>query len=110
MKLPGAAGLALALSTAAFASPAIAEVRLPKPVETRAPHVAPGVLQAGHHGTVVVKLTILEDGSVGDIKLVESSRSRPLDEAALAAVADWKFTPGTDAEGKPYEMRIDAPF
>ena len=40
----------------------------------------------GHQGTVLLKLVLLPDGSIGKVSLAESSGTQTLDEAALAAV------------------------
>jgi TonB family protein len=50
-------------------------------------------------GAVTVSLTIGEDGKPRDIRVVKPL-GLGLDEAAVAAVSDWQFTPGTK-DGKP---------
>ena len=48
-----------------------------------------------------VRFTINEDGSVGDIEVIESSGSSVLDEALVEKIATWRFKPATDSNGKP---------
>jgi TonB family protein len=50
-------------------------------------------------GAVTVSLTIGEDGKPRDVRVVKPL-GLGLDEAAVAAVSDWQFTPGTK-DGKP---------
>jgi protein TonB len=44
-------------------------------------------------GTVWLSIEVLEDGSVGQISVSQSSGHELLDEAALDAVKRWQFTP-----------------
>ena len=39
----------------------------------------------GHRGTVLLRLVLLPDGSIGKVSLAESSGTQTLDAAALAA-------------------------
>ena len=48
-----------------------------------------------------VRFTINEDGSVGDIEVIESSGSSVLDEALVEKIATWRFNPAIDSNGKP---------
>ena len=57
------------------------------------------VLPHGTKGDVVLDITIDEDGKVVDTK-VDQSLSQPVDDAVLAIVSTWTFTPATKA-GKP---------
>ena len=43
--------------------------------------------------TVTIAFTIQADGSVSDISIEESSRSRPCDRATMLAVAKWRYKP-----------------
>jgi len=53
-------------------------------------------------GKVVLKILVRSDGSVGQVRIVESSGSPVLDDAAARAAAQWMFTPAT-LDGQPVE-------
>jgi protein TonB len=77
------------------------DVRPPQKVHHVAP-IYPSIAQASRvSGTVVLEALIAEDGSVRDVKVV---RSKPLlDEAAVGAVRQWRFTP-TLLNGVPVQV------
>lgn len=52
--------------------------------------------QAGLEGTVILKVQIFENGRPGDIDIYRSSGHAALDNAAVAAVRKWRFTPAKD--------------
>jgi TonB family protein len=56
-------------------------------------------LQARHEGTVALHFLVNPDGSVGDSKVLNSSRYTALDEAARTALARCRFHPAA-ARGK----------
>lgn len=58
---------------------------------------------AGQTGTVVLQLHVLEDGSVDDVRIKQSSSFARLDYAAANESLNWKLDPGT-VEGKPQAM------
>lgn len=60
-------------------------------------------------GLVLLDVVVTEDGLATDIELKQSSGYKILDEAALAAVRHWKFTPAQDS-GKSIESRADVPI
>lgn len=53
---------------------------------------------AGLEGTVLVKIQILANGSPGDITINRSSGHGILDDAAIAAVRQWRFTPAKNRD------------
>jgi len=59
-------------------------------------------------GTVLLRLQIQTTGRVGNVSVVDSSGHRVLDDAAVAAVRRWKFTPATRNE-KPVESVLTQP-
>jgi protein TonB len=59
------------------------------------PHAA---RQAMMQGTVVLKIQILENGRPGTVSVLRSSGHDILDEAALTAVQQWRFTPAKDRD------------
>jgi TonB family protein len=115
----------LALAVAFFAANAAAQPAPAAPAgEPQAPPVAavtpPQVLEhvdaaypQSHVGdavetTVVLKITVEKDGSVSDASVLQAGGDG-FDEAALAAVKRWRFTPALK-EGKPVRARIQVPF
>ncbi|HTR53400.1 MAG TPA: TonB family protein [Kofleriaceae bacterium] len=61
-------------------------------------------LKAGIEGTVVLDLIVGADGRVRDVVVVKGI-GHGLDEAALAALHDCRFSPG-EKDGKPVAVRI----
>ena len=64
----------------------------------------PAIAEAARiQGTVIIEATIGTDGTVINARVV---RALPmLDEAALQAVRQWRYTP-TKLNGKPVEVRM----
>lgn len=54
--------------------------------------------EMGWQGTVVLRVNVNADGSVGEAAIRHSSGYRVLDEAALEGVRGWRFAPPTDGE------------
>jgi len=63
-------------------------------------------------GYVTLSFTIAKDGSVQNLKVVESSPSRVFDRAARRAVAKWNFgpTPTKEESGSHAEQRLRLVF
>jgi TonB family protein len=57
----------------------------------------PESIRRGEEGTVGVRYLILEDGTVGDIRLMKTSGYPRLDQAAFVQVSQWTFKPATRA-------------
>jgi TonB family protein len=58
-------------------------------------------------GRVVMEVVVLDDGTVGDVKVTESLDTEyGLDAEAVKAVKQWLFTPGTKY-GKPVPVKVD---
>ncbi|MFN3486158.1 MAG: energy transducer TonB, partial [Planctomycetota bacterium] len=53
-------------------------------------------------GVVVVDITILADGTCGEVRVVEDAPDPAFREAVLAAVRTWKFQPAVRG-GHPVE-------
>jgi len=62
----------------------------------------------GYSGTVVLKVSVSEDGYAEDVRVFSSSGYRVLDESAVAAVSEWLFEPGT-INGSPVSMSVKVP-
>jgi protein TonB len=59
-------------------------------------------------GTVVLEVLVKADGLVAELSVQQSSNHRVLDEAALAAVRNWRFTPGRQGR-QPVAMKVLVP-
>jgi protein TonB len=53
----------------------------------------------GWEGTVELKVRVLPSGKVGEVKLINSSGYKSLDQAARRAIKRWRFTPASRAGG-----------
>lgn len=67
------------------------------------PSYPPASRRIGEHGTVVLKLHVLEDGSVADAVIDRSSGYPDLDYAAMYESFRWRLAPGT-IDGAPSRM------
>lgn len=67
------------------------------------PVYPPQSRRSGEHGTVVLKLHVLEDGSVADAMIYKSSGHPALDYAAMYESFRWHLQPGT-VDGAPSRM------
>jgi len=63
---------------------------------------------AGIEGEVRLVIIVNEDGTVGDVEVVKSL-GFGCDEAAVAAIKQWKFTPGKQND-KPVPVKISIPI
>jgi TonB family protein len=67
----------------------------------------PEAKKAKLEGRVVVQVTVLVDGTVGDVKVLESVPG--LDDAAIHAVQQWEFAPAVDCWGSPISATLVIP-
>lgn len=66
-------------------------------------------IRAGHAGTVVLSLEVLENGRVGQIRLLRSSGYESLDQSAMREARKWRFRPGT-RDGVPVVLWKEVPI
>jgi periplasmic protein TonB len=52
-------------------------------------------IRAEHFGTVLLSVEVLENGRVGEVRLLQSSGFAKLDESAMREARKWRFVPGT---------------
>jgi protein TonB len=88
-------------------APAIVEAK-PKYLENDPPHYPRVARRRGYSGTVVVQVLVNRSGRAEEVQLASSSGHRILDKAALSAVSEWRFEPGTK-NGIPVSMRVKVP-
>jgi protein TonB len=108
---PAASAAAAGAAPAAAASAAKPEPvtyvdELPEAI-TKVPASYPDAARkAGISGTVMVQAYVRTDGSVGDTRIQKSVPG--LDEAAAAAVKQWRFKPAT-LKAQPVEWWVSVP-
>ncbi len=66
-------------------------------------------VRQGNEGTVMLSVYVLPDGTVGEVRLLETSGFPRLDASALSEARRWKFKPGTE-DGKPAAMWKQLPI
>lgn len=81
-------------------------VTSPEPIYRARPKYTNAAMQARISGTAVVEAVVLADGTVGDVKIVDSlDKINGLDLEALKAARQWTFKPGTFG-GKPVDVIV----
>lgn len=70
----------------------------PRPKRAIRPDYPKGARQRGEQGSVVVEIRVDERGRVDDVKVVASSGFLELDEAAIRAAKQAKFSPARSGE------------
>ena len=73
--------------------------------EPRYPRMAK---KRGYEGTVLLNVLVSKEGRVKNLWIFESCGYNILDNAAMEAVKDWIFKPGTE-DDKPVEMWVQVP-
>lgn len=76
----------------------------PKLLHSKPPTFPPEMLESGQHPTVVLKVTVFADGTLGDV-VVEHSAGPAFDDAAIVAVREWTFAPAS-REGRAIASRV----
>lgn len=70
------------------------------------PQYTPEAMRARVQGTVLLEATVLENGSVGPVRVIRSvDRTYGLDQKAIESVRAWRFRPGT-YQGRPVAVRV----
>ena len=68
------------------------------------PVYPPAALDARFSGNVLLEMTVLTDGTVGKVKVIECSRPKVgFEDAAVRAVKQWRFDPGMEND-EPIEV------
>jgi protein TonB len=80
---------------------------LPEPIERPKPVHPEAARRAGVVGTVTVQALVLRDGSVGDVRVIQSIPM--LDQAAVDCVRRWRFKPAL-AGGQPVAVWVGIPI
>lgn len=82
-------------------------VKLPTVLKSVKANYTAEALQAHIEGTVTMSVIVQDDGKPGEVTVTQSlDKQYGLDEAAVNAVKQWEFKPGTK-DGKPVAVRVD---
>ena len=82
-------------------------VSLPTVTRQVAPQYTSEAMSNRIEGKVGLAAVVLANGKVGDVKVIRSLDSvYGLDEAAVRAMKQWEFKPGTK-DGKPVAVRVE---
>jgi TonB family protein len=84
------------------------EARPALPIVFPDPEINPGQLPQGMQGDVIVEVTIDEQGSVTETRVLQSLE-RKIDEKVLATLRGWRFKPAT-VDGVAISSRQDVHF
>lgn len=76
--------------------------------ETPPPNYPPELACRQVGGTTVLNVSLAANGYPVNVDIVTSSGTKALDDAAVAAVRDWKFRPAT-LRGVPTTSRLQVP-
>lgn len=88
---------------APIAAPVIQAPMIDTRMPLSEPDYPPSEIRAGHAGTVVLSIYVLETGRVGDVRIEQSSGFPKLDSAATREAKRWKLKPGSQ-DGRPTAM------
>jgi bla regulator protein blaR1 len=84
-----------------------AGVMAPKLVYEVKPTYTPEAMQAKIQGRIRMEAVVREDGTVGDVAIIESlDKEHGLDEEAVDTMKQWRFEPGTK-DGTPVNVRVE---
>ncbi len=83
-----------------LAAPSSTVLNAPSELFNPPPAYPSAARRRGQEGMVVVEITILADGTCGAAQVVENQGSSAFSQAALEAVAKWKYRPATRG-GRP---------
>lgn len=78
----------------------------PRAVSRAGANYPPRARARGVEGLVRLSLLVNADGQVEDVVVLEGQPSGVFEEAAKAAVRQWRFEPG-QYEGKPVSVRVE---
>lgn len=81
----------------------------PRPQAQTAPAYPARARARGIEGTVTLSLLIDESGRVSEASVLDAQPPGVFDDAALAAVRQWRFTPAR-YEGRSVRVRVEQPL
>jgi TonB family protein len=79
---------------------------MPVPIWEEKPQYTSDAMRARIQGVAEVEAVVLENGTVGELRIHKSlDRIYGLDQRALAAASKWRFKPAT-LNGVPTKVRV----
>ena len=96
-----------AVATPKAAAPALVEAR-PSARGNRPPHYPETARRNGWTGLCMVRVSVTAQGRAASVSLARSSGHGILDQAALTAVRQWKFSPRI-VRGNPVACAVEVP-
>ena len=85
-------------------------VKAPKLIREVKPQYTASAMDRNVQGTVEVDAVVLSDGTVGDVT-IKRSLDAELDEEAIKATKQWRFSPGTkDDKAVDVQVSIELTF
>ena len=87
-------------------------VTAPRIVREVKPNYTRDAMDAKIQGAVWLEAVVLEDGTVGTVKVTKSlDTEHGLDEEAVKAMKQWTFKPGTkDGKAVPVQIEVEMTF
>ena len=85
--------------------PSAGAASIPRLVHAPPPDYPRDALRSGATGEVVIRIDVGPDGRPASLEVVNSSRNRSLDRAALQAVRQWRFEPAM-RDGMPVAASV----
>ena len=84
-----------------------AGINNPVPLKRVTPTYTSEAMRAKIQGQVQLEVEVLDDGSVGNVRVIRSlDRAYGLDLEAIKAARQWVFRPATDRSGKPVPIVV----
>jgi protein TonB len=77
-------------------------------VAATVPHYPAGLAEAGVEGMVILRVAVSAEGRATEVRVEKSSGHVTLDDAAMARVREWRFTPATK-DGAPVAGEVLVP-
>ena len=82
-------------------------VSWPEQLKEEKPKYTSDAMRAKIQGQVELEIVVLENGTVGEVRVTKSlDRTYGLDQAAMDAAKKWLFKPGRNKDGSPVATRV----
>lgn len=85
-------------------------VEAPQYVAAPEPVYPTASLRVGEEGRCVLRIQVLQDGSVREVRVHQSSGYRRLDEAAVESIGRTRFVAAKTARGRAVEAWVQVPL